>query len=123
MGAPGRRGMGELEAQVMTALWELGAPATPREVLERLPAEPPVGYSAVMTVMRRLWKKGMLAREREGKAFTYRPVQAREQLTAERMVALLESSADPAAALAQFVGGLPEQRRGDLRRILRRRRT
>ena len=115
--------MGELEAQVMTALWELGAPATPREVLRRLPVEPPVGYSAVMTVMRRLWKKGMLAREPEGKAFTYHPVQAREQLTAERMMALLESSADPAAALAQFVGELPEQRRGDLRRLLRRRRT
>lgn len=105
----------------MAVLWDLGRPATPREVLERLPARPPVGYSSVMTVMRRLWKKDMLARNRLGKAFSYRPVQTREQLTAERMVALLESSQDAEAALTHFLGGLPDQRRRDLRRLLTRR--
>ena len=116
-----RRGMGELEAQVMAVLWDLDRPATPREVLERLPARPPVGYSSVMTVMRRLWKKDMLSRNRLGKAYSYRPVQTREQLTAERMVALLERSQDTEAALTHFVGGLPDQRRRDLWRLLKRR--
>ena len=106
----------------MATLWDLHRPGTPREVLERLPAGPPVGYSAVMTVMRRLWKKGMLVRQRAGRAFCYRPVQDREQLMAEQMVALLERAGDPEAALAHFLGGLPDQRRRDLRRLLARER-
>lgn len=118
MTAPARRAMGELEAQVMAVLWDLGQPGTPRDVLERLPARPTVGYSAVMTVLRRLWKKGMLARRQQGKAFAYHPVQSREQATGARMLSLLEGSADPEAALAHFLGGLPDQHHRNLQRLL-----
>src|SRR3546814_9252590 len=90
-----RRAMGELEAQALAVLWEVDAWMTPREVLEKLPPQPPVVYSTVMTILRRLWKKGVLERRKQGKAFAYHPVQGREERTAERMVALLAAAHDP----------------------------
>ena len=113
-----RRAMGELEAAVMGILWDAGTWMTPREVLERQPAGRPVVYSTVMTILRRLWKKGMLERRRDGKAYAYHPVQAREEQTATRMVELLDASHDPEVALTHFLAGLDTRRRLQLRRLL-----
>ena len=118
MSRPARRGMGELEAQVLGVLWEADAWMTPREVLERLPPRPPLVYSTVMTILRRLWKKGALERRKEGKAFAYHPLQGREERTAERMVALLDAAHDPEVALTHFLAGLDSTRRGQLLRLL-----
>src|SRR3546814_9995944 len=71
-----RRAMGELEAQALAVLWEVDAWMTPREVLEQLPPQPPVVCSTVMTILRRLWKKGVLERRKQGKAFAYHPVRS-----------------------------------------------
>jgi predicted transcriptional regulator len=113
-----RRGMGQLEAEVMAVLWDADAWMTPRQVWERLPAGPPVVYSTVMTILRRLWKKGALRRRREGKAFAYHPVRDREEQTAERMVALLDAARDSEVALSHFLAGLDTTRRRQLRRLL-----
>jgi predicted transcriptional regulator len=110
--------MGELEAQVMAVLWDGETWMTPREVLERLPAGPPIVYSTVMTIMRRLWKKGAVERRREGKAYAYHPVRDREEHTASGMVALLNRAHDPEAALTHFLAGLDPARRRQLRRLL-----
>ena len=116
--SPQRRAMGELEAQVLAVLWDLDAWVTPRQVLERLPDEPPVVYSTVMTILRRLWKKGVVDRRPEGKAFAYHPVQGREERTAGRMVALLDAAHDPEVALSHFLAGLDTAHRRRLRRLL-----
>lgn len=113
--------MGELEAQVLAVLWDTDAWMTPREVLDRLPPAPPVVYSTVMTILRRLWKKGILERRAEGKAFAYHPLQGREERTADRMVALLDAAQDPEVALSHFLAGLDGARRRQLRRLLDRR--
>lgn len=110
--------MGELEAEVMAVLWDLDDWVTPREVLARLPGEPAVVYSTVMTVLRRLWKKGSLERRAAGKAFAYHPVLDREERTAERMVALLDAAHDHEVALSHFLVGLDPARRRQLRRLL-----
>ena len=115
-----RRAGGELEAQVLAVLWDADAWLTPREVLAGLPAEPPIVYSTVMTILRRLWIKGLLERRQEGKAFAYHPVQDREQRTADRMVALLEAAHDQEVALTHFLAGLDATRRRQLRRLLER---
>lgn len=113
-----RRGMGELEAQVMAILWDADEWMTPRAVLERLPPTPPVVYATVMTILRRLWQKGSLERRREGKAYLYHPVQRREELAADRMVALLEAASDPEVALGHFLSHLSSKQRRQLRRLL-----
>ena len=118
MTASKRRAMGELEAQVLAVLWDADAWMTPRAVLADLPAEPPIVYSTVMTILRRLWAKGVLERRQEGKAFAYHPVQGREERTADRMVALLDAARDQEVALTHFLAGLDATRRRQLRRLL-----
>ena len=118
MTSAARRGMGELEAEVMSILWTRDDWMTPREVLEQLDSDPPVVYSTVMTILRRLWKKGTVNRERAGKAFTYRPVKGQGEQTAERMAGLLEAADDPEAALTHFLAGLDARRRRQLRKLL-----
>lgn len=118
-----RRGMGELEAEVMAILWDADEWMTPRAVLERLDSDPPVVYSTVMTILRRLWKKGMVNRQRLGKAFTYHPVKGAGEQTAERMTELLDAADDPEGALTHFLAGLDAKRRRQLRKLLERGRT
>ena len=113
-----RRGMGELEREVMSALWDGDDWMTPRQVLERLDLDPPVVYSTVMTILRRLWKKGVVNRQRSGKAFAYRPVKGQGEQTAARMTELLEATDDPEVALTHFLAALDARRRRQLRKLL-----
>ncbi|HEX6974320.1 MAG TPA: BlaI/MecI/CopY family transcriptional regulator [Vicinamibacterales bacterium] len=91
--------LGSLERQVMGIVWD-GTAFTVRDVHARLAR--PVAYTTVMTTLDRLFKKGFVARTREGRAFVY---------TAAR------SRADVEAAMASgVVGGLLSQ--GDAMPIL-----
>ncbi len=107
----------------MSVLWDAGGWVTPREVLERLSGQPPVVYSTVMTVLRRLWKKGLVERRPAGKAFAYHPVRGREEQTADRMVELLDAAGDPEVALAHFLASLDRDRRHQIRGLLDRRKS
>ena len=62
--------MGDLEADIMGVVWEKGK-ATVQEVLDALAPHRMLAYTTVMTVMSRLAEKGMLTREKEGRAFIY----------------------------------------------------
>lgn len=118
MSKPQRRGVGELEGAVMSALWTADDWMTSRQVLDRLELDPPVVYSTVMTILRRLWKKGVVDRRRSGKAFAYRPVRGQGEQTAARMTELLEATDDPEVALTHFLAALDGRRRRQLRRLL-----
>ncbi len=111
-----RRGMCALEAEVLGHLWAIGAPASPGEVLEAMGGE--LAYSSVMTILVRLWKKGLADRERRGRAYVYRPVMSEAELIASRMRATLDRTGDREAALSQFVGTLTGRDERALRRIL-----
>ena len=62
--------------RVLEALWRRGA-ATVRELRADFPA---AAYTTLMTTMERLHKKGVLDREKSGRAFVYRPVSSRQDL-------------------------------------------
>jgi predicted transcriptional regulator len=114
-----RLGPGELEAHVMDVLWSSDGPMTPREVQDVVStARRPLAYTTVMTILVRLWEKGMLTREEQGRAFTYEPVVGREEWTAQRMRDLLDESGDRAAALTHFVGSIGAREATQLRRAL-----
>lgn len=68
---------GALEQRVLDALWTRGAPATVRD-LE--PGFAGVAYTTLMTTLDRLYRKGVLAREKEGRRFVYQPRLTREEL-------------------------------------------
>jgi len=67
---------GALELRVLEALWRRGD-GTVRDLCEDFPA---AAYTTLMTTMERLHRKGVLAREKNGRAFVYRPVNTRAEL-------------------------------------------
>lgn len=62
----------------MDHLWRRRAPARVREVREALGAT--LAYTTLMTTLDRLYKKGLLRRRKEGRAFVYAPRVSRDQL-------------------------------------------
>ncbi len=111
--------MGELEAMVMDVLWDRRGWLIPGEVHETLAPTRSLAYTTVMTILVRLWQKGRLERQRDGRAFAYRAVQSREEHAAARMQELLTRVGDRPTALAYFVDSLPPADRDQLRRVLR----
>ncbi len=70
------RVLGELEARIMEAVWQLGTP-TGKEICDAL--DPGAHYKTVLTVTNRLVEKGLLIREPTGaRAFRYRARESRE---------------------------------------------
>jgi predicted transcriptional regulator len=97
--------LGELERSVMEQLWSASAPTSVREVHVALSRDRDLAYTTVMTVLDRLAKKGLVRRERDGRAYLYQPEQTRDELVAEVMHTALEGdAADRTAALVAFVG-------------------
>ena len=68
----------DAELRLMEVLWEKGA-ATVSEVVGAVAGEAPLAYSTVLTTLRILENKGYLRHKKEGRAFVYRPVVAREK--------------------------------------------
>jgi predicted transcriptional regulator len=62
--------MGHLETTVMEILWERGDSSV-HDVMARL--DRPLAYTTVMTTLDRLYKKGLLDRRKEDRAFFYLP--------------------------------------------------
>lgn len=111
-----RRAMGELEGDVLALLWASEAPLTPGEVLERLDAG--IAYTTAMTILTRLWQKGLVERESRGRAYAYRPLVTEAELAAQRMQATLERTRDREGALSRFVSSLSKKDERALRSIV-----
>ena len=62
--------IGPLEITVMEILWANGE-SNVHDVVQRL--ERPLAYTTVMTTLDRLYKKGLLDRRKEDRAFFYAP--------------------------------------------------
>jgi len=114
-----RRARGELEARVMDVLWARGEWMTPRDAQRAVStARRPLAYTTVMTILVRLWRKGMLEREPRGRAFVYRPIAGRDEWTAERMHDLLDHAGDSSSALTHFARSMDAREAAQLRRAL-----
>lgn len=110
---------GALEAAVMDRVWARGGAVNVREILEDLQQERQIAYTTVMTVMDNLFKKGLLRRERVGKAYVYEATASREGHTARLMRQVLEGSRNPAAALVHFLSELSPRESEALRAALK----
>lgn len=114
--ASGRRARGELESDVLAALWAADGPLTAGQVREALPGD--LAYTTVLTILSRLHDKEMLVRHREGRGYAYEPVRDEASHTAQRMRSLLEGGSDREAVLARFVSELSEQDEHVLQQLL-----
>jgi predicted transcriptional regulator len=93
--------LGELERAVMEVLWDRGEPSVVRDVVRAL-ASRDLAYTTVMTVLDRLEKKGVVRRERDGRAWRYEPTSNREGYIAQLMLDALDLTGDRSAALTHF---------------------
>jgi predicted transcriptional regulator len=93
---------GELEATVMDRMWNAKAPRSVRHVMEDLQQGRAIAYTTVMTVMERLFQKGMLTRVEDGRAYLYSAAQSRADYTAGVMAETLANTRDKAATLVHF---------------------
>jgi predicted transcriptional regulator len=93
--------LGDLERAIMEVLWQTESSLTVRQVSNGL-TQRNLAHTTVMTVLDRLAKKGFARRERDGRAWRYRPAATREAYVAELMLTALEQTGDRDAALARF---------------------
>jgi predicted transcriptional regulator len=92
--------LGDLERAIMEVLWQTDTSLTVRQVSNGLSQS--LAHTTVMTVLDRLAKKGFARRERDGRAWRYRPAATREAYVTELMLTALEQTGDRDAALARF---------------------
>jgi predicted transcriptional regulator len=118
-GRPGaeRRAAGALGAEILAILREADGPLTPGEVRQRLAPQGELSYSTVVTIVSRLHAKGLLARQRAGRGFTYTPLDE-ASLAASRMSQVLGGENDHDAVLSRFVSGLSSRDARLLRELL-----
>ena len=122
------RVLGSLEERVMDTLWHSGALAV-REVCTRLKVKPALAYTTVMTTLDRLYKKGLLARHKDGNAFIYEPALTRDEyrrkIVESTVSGLIERPSDVDPVLAAFVdaaAGVDEENLGRLEELIAARR-
>ena len=110
--------LGDLERAVMERLWAADGPLTARAVQDGLTTSRDLATTTVLTVLGRLERKGLVTRERDGRAHHYRAVGSREDHIAELMNDALDGAADRGAALARFLGSISPEERARLRDLL-----
>ncbi len=103
--------LGPLEERLLEALWQRGEPLTVRELVEQNCAD--LAYTTVMTTLDRLFKKDLLTREADGRAFRYAPRYSRDemhrQVLTETLHQALDSSPTPFLPLSNLVETLSER--------------
>ena len=102
-----RRPFGGLESEILDVLAAATGPMSAADVRARLGDG--LAYTTVMTVLGRLADKGLVLRERDGRAHQYTAVRDPAEVTAWRMRRLLDADDNRAAALARFVGDLSDE--------------
>jgi predicted transcriptional regulator len=120
------RQLGPLEQRMLVGLWAKGS-ATVRELIEHCCQE--LAYTTVMTTLDRLFKKGLLTRSEEGRAFRYAARFSREELHREAagqaLLQLLDASPAsslPLSYLVEILGERDAQLLDELRELVERKR-
>ena len=119
--------LGALEREILSICW------THRDLNVRRTCallETPAAYTTVMTTMDRLFKKGLLSRDKIGRAFVYNATVTREELEGAVAAELVESllsrdNAEPLPILSSLVDAVSDRDRtllGELERLVREKR-
>ena len=110
--------LGELETELMERAWaykEVSVRDLHREMQGRL------AYTTLMTTLDRLYKKGLLRRRKEGKAYFYSAIlneqQYQESLTQHFFGMVLNDRKNSSAVLSRFVEAVTETDREMLEQL------
>jgi predicted transcriptional regulator len=103
------RQLGPLENEILRVLWSRGD-ATVRELIDDSAVDG--AYTTIMTTLDRLYKKGLLDRTPEGRAFRYRPKQSEAELNQNLVAAglkeLLSSAGQHDAPISFLVDAISQ---------------
>ncbi|GAA1083686.1 MAG: BlaI/MecI/CopY family transcriptional regulator [Nocardiopsis sp. BM-2018] len=111
------RGLGELEAAIMGALWRTEVPLSVRGVRENMVYDRDVAYTTVMTVANILFHKRLVDREKDGRAWVYWARESHAEYTARVMEEVLDTGPDPGATLLRFVERFDEEEMARLHHV------
>ncbi len=112
------REFGQLESAIMDVIWSQDRPYLVKEVRERLHYSRPVAYTTVMTVMTILHGKGVLRREKHGRAWRYWPAERREEHDARLMAEILRSGGDCRTTLGRFLDRITDEEIDQIRNVV-----
>lgn len=76
--------LGELELEILDVLWDKNI-VTVKDIHEELVRKREIAYTTVMTVMTRLFEKGILRRTQSGRTYIYKPKYSRDQIARNLM--------------------------------------
>ena len=112
-----KRGQGELEAQVLSALRAAPGPATAAWVQRWLGGD--LAHTTIVTILSRLHTKQTVTRRRSGRSYVWSPAADDAGLAAQRMRRVLDSEHDRNAVLTSFVSSLSAEDERLMRELLR----
>jgi predicted transcriptional regulator len=93
--------LGAVQAEVMGVIWERGSATVP-EIHAAVNAQrgSDAAYTTVLTFVQRLYGRGLLTREPEGRTFRYTAAQTRDELLATWSDAMIDRLIDDYGAIA-----------------------
>ena len=105
--------LGPLEWRVLESLWTRAASASVRDLQSDFRE---IAYTTLMTTLDRLYRKGVLERTKQGRAFIYSPRLSRQEFESGRAVdalrvALEGNSAELGPLLSYFVQAVSDRDR------------
>jgi predicted transcriptional regulator len=96
--------LGPLETRLLELLWARRRPATVRHIRRAMPE---LAYTTIMTTLDRLYRKGLLLRDKDGRAFAYAARYTRAELLSElisgHVADLLGAAAEGTVLLSTLV--------------------
>ncbi|WP_436763430.1 BlaI/MecI/CopY family transcriptional regulator [Streptosporangium sp. V21-05] len=113
--------LGHLERSIMEALWQHPHGMLAQHLADSLPSRPAV--TTVLTVLLRLSHKGLVTRERVGRAHRYRASAGKDAFVAEVMQEALSEAGNVDAVVQRFVGTVSPEVAAALRLALLHRET
>jgi predicted transcriptional regulator len=118
--ADDKRISGELQMQLMAAIWRLGG-GTVEQVRSELPPRYRGAYTTVQTVLNRLAERGLLSRHKGGNAIEYRPKISEADYLSRSIARTLAGASSGArqAALARLIADLDKGEVSELQRRAR----
>ena len=113
-------GLAKLEMAIMEELWRLKA-ASVRQVLFIIRKKKKIAYTTVMTVMSRLFEKGILKRRLdENNAYIYTPIQNKEAFSASISKNVINNLINDygGVAIAQLIDVIDKKNKKELAGLL-----
>lgn len=118
--------LGDLEARVMRAIWDIGRPAPAKRVHARVARRHDVQLLTVITVLNKLVDKGLLTRSKQEDLFHYEPRWSEDEFRTHASRRVVEGilSFGPEVIAASFVQVIAErnpEQLAELGRLVRQR--